>query len=165
MPAQAILNIKGRQGERGTCCLYSHMPAPIVRRRGFPLFGEGGWRKIGRLIYRNICLHFDNYVFFRIDKYIPKFQQIYFKTFTNTRMTAGGKSKWEIRGSRDRFSSKVCLEIGFLSKLPPHDKSENYEPNSNKGCPNLPEFPWFICWNFPKFGAHGQNHISRRTIQ
>ena len=67
--------------------------------------------------------------------------------------------------TRDRFSCKVCLEIGFLSKLPPRDKSENYEPNSNKGCPNLPEFPWFICWNFPKFCAHGQNHISRHTVQ
>ena len=68
-------------------------------------------------------------------------------------------------GGRDRFSCKVCLEIGFLSKLPPRDKSENYEPNSNKGCPNLPEFPWFMRWNFPKFCAHGQNHISRRVVQ
>ena len=82
----------------------------------------------------------------------------------NQGVTAG-ESKWEIRGGRDRFSCKVCLEIGFLSKLPPRDKSENYEPNSNKGCPNLPEFPWFMRWNFPKFCAHGQNHISRRVVQ
>ena len=99
------------------------MPAPIVRRRGFPLFGEGGWRKIGRLIYRNICLHFDNYVFFRIDKYIPKFPQIYFKLLQI--------QGWQQEANQNEKSGAAVIDSPrkFAWKL---GSCRNYRPTINQ---------------------------------